>query len=225
MRAQIGPQLVIALITFAVAAPCEAQIVEVTPFAGTYRPQSYLFEIPGTCLGGVGQCGTYGVTQQTGFAIGARVTAWTSKRLALDLSFGYSRSRVERPQVPNGLDFSVGGTEPSNITRGSLGLLVVVTPPRTSPASLYLIGALSFVAHGGAAYGGTNMLAPSQTNWGPLLGVGARLRIDPALALRAELENQFYAFTGPGTSNSSRQRDLVLSLGLSATLGRKPLPH
>ena len=223
MRATISSHVIPALVTLTVAAPCRAQVLEVTPFAGIYMPQgSSLFTIQGICAPTGDLCGDFGVIQHTGPAVGARVTGWMSKRFALDLSLAYSHSQVERPEVPGGVDPIFGQTEPSDITRGSVGLLVLVTPPR--PNALYVVGGWSFVAHGGTAYHGA--FAPGQTDWGPLFGVGARFAIGPALALRTELEAQFYTFTGPETfPSSSSQNDLVLSLGLSAKLGGDAHPR
>ena len=64
------------------------------------------------------------------------------------------------------------------------------------------------------------------------MGAVGRLQLAPALALRAELDDHFYSFSGTtppdyslgvvaGNYHSSPQHDLVVSLGLAVTpLGR-----
>ena len=67
------------------------------------------------------------------------------------------------------------------------------------------------------------LAAPGRTDWGPVVGVGARIGLTPALATRAELQDYLYAH-GPGATISHFRGDFILSLGLSATLfGRSVL--
>src|SRR5207249_9261562 len=129
MRASIHSVMVLAV----AAAPSAAQgRVEVTPFAGVYVPAAHVIDISAFCPGG--PCGEV-LKQEIAPLFGARVTAWVHERLALDLSFTYSRTWVTRHWLlaeispsemvgPTATDMSAT----SNIRTGSARVLIGLTP-------------------------------------------------------------------------------------------------
>jgi len=193
--------------------PCAGQF-EVTAYGGGYAPTADVMSGAGfACI--VPEivqwpCGSP-VKQQTAPVVGGRVTDWLSTRVAVEGSIGYAPSGV---RVPG---------RSSHIMTGGLWLLVSVKP-RASGASVYFTGGVGAVAHGGDWY--ATMLGT--TGWGPVVGVGARFRGGPTLAIRAGLEDYLYTFSPhypPGVfgapTGSQFQNDLVFSLGLTATVGHR----
>jgi len=215
----------------ALVAPGAAQgRVEITSFAGMYVPTARVIDISAFCPGG--PCGEV-VKHESAPVFGARVTAWVRPRLALDLSFSYSGSGVKRngllAEIPDGSppisgSQSVDTTGKASVRTGSVRLLVSLMP-RTSRTALYVTGGLALVGHGGEAYSSV----AGNTGWGPVVGAGGRFQLAPGLALRAELDDYVYQFSGteatapyylgavPGSYSSPLQNDLILSLGLSVT--------
>jgi len=225
MRASIYSVMALAV----AAAPSAAQgRIEVSPFAGIYVPAAHVIDISAFCPGG--PCGEV-LNQEIAPLFGARVTAWVHERLALDLSFTYSRTGVTRHGLLAGIPPSVmvgptatdtSGT--ANIRTGSARVLIGLTP-RSERASFYVAAGLAFVAHRGEAYS----RVIGNTGWGPVIGAVGRWQLAPALALRAEADDYVYKFSGTavtsppvyslgvvaGNYSSGLQHDLVLSLGLS----------
>ena len=200
--------------------PCAAQVsVELTPVVGLYVPTSAAIdESRYNCLdvivGGVPDfCGAV-LRQETSRAVGGRITGWLNNRTGIEVSLGYSGSRVTGlPPTANMSDTC------ASTLIGSARVLVKLTP-RMVRTSFYVATGFSFVAHGGDAYAALNAsrlayggLPGSTTGWGPVVGLGARFLLVPPLAIRAELEDHHYEISGGGFQN-----DLVFSLGLSATL-------
>jgi len=185
--------------------PCFAQVsYEISPLVGVYLA-SAAAELPavppgvGCCHDDFGcGCGPGPVYDGDDLALGTRVTAWVSKRTALDFSLGHWGSHV----------FGAG----DHTTTGSLGLLVTFTS-RDSLAFFVVAGG-SFVALEGpcGALCALNTTTFSQTDWGPLLGVGARLPFSRTFALRVEAEDHLY------TSNAIHEHALVLSAALSVAV-------
>jgi hypothetical protein len=200
-----------------IAPPCVAQgNVEITPFAGLY-PQTALFNYSTSspaCLvpPGVSCSITAALDQNDAVAVGGRLTSWVGERVALDLSLAHWGSNLG------------GGV--SDITTGSFGVLYNLTSPDS--AGFFVLGGVSFVALGGSAYNtgylGSYTIAPSQTDWGPVLGVGARIPFSHAVGLRVQVEDHLYWLTdvGGSASNSSIEHALVFSVGPSVRLGRRP---
>ncbi len=211
------------------AAPAAAQgRVEFAPFVGIYVPAAHVVDVSAFCPGG--PCGEV-LKQEIAPVFGARVIAWVRERLALDLSVGHSRTGVTRhgllAGIPEGVKVGPTATDTSgtaNITTGSARVLIGLTP-RSYRASLYVAAGLAFVAHGGEAYSHV----VGNTGWGPVIGAVGRWQVAPALALRAEVDDHVYTFSGTavtspptyslgvvaGNYTSRLQHDLVLSLGLS----------
>jgi hypothetical protein len=225
MRATIHSVMVLAV----AAAPSAAQgRIEFAPFAGIYVPAAHVIDISAFCPGG--PCGEV-LKQEIAPVFGARATAWVRERLALDLSFGRSRTAVTRhgllAEIPEGVRVGRTATDTSgtaNITTGSARVLIGLTP-RSYRASFYVSAGLAFVAHGGEAYS----RVIGNTGWGPVIGAVGRWQVAPALALRAQVDDYVYSFSGTavtspptyslgvvaGNYRSRLQHDLVLSLGLS----------
>jgi len=220
MRATIHSCFALCAATLAIAAPCVSQrSVEFASFGGIYIPTARAIQVSGYCPGD-----SRGEVRQRGASVvGARVTAWTSEQLGFDLSLGYSKSGVTGGLVATDESGTV------DIVTGSARVLVGLTP-RTSPTSFALAAGLARVARGGAAYHSE----AGNIGWGPVVGAVGRLRLASAFALRAELDDYVYSFSGTekvpwvyplgvvfGTYSSALQNDLVFSMGLSVTaLGR-----
>jgi hypothetical protein len=213
---------------FAAAAPCSAQVrVEFTPFGGAYVPRTDVVSVGGqTCpnsfIGGW-WCGGATVRQRNAPILGGQITSWFGNRFGIDFSLGYAFSGMVSQPLPgpallSGGMAAVGGDTSAHVVMGSARLLVSVTPPMTR-TSLYLVAGWSFVTHGGDGYAATVQTFgdPGSTDWGPVLGLGARVELIPLLAPRAELQYYLYD-AGPGAAISHFRGDLVYSLGLSVTL-------
>ena len=152
------------------------------------------------------------VKQETAPVVGGRVTDWLSERVAVEGSFGYAPSGV---RVPG---------RSAYIMTGGVSLLVSVKP-HAAAASVYFTGGVGAVAHRGVWY--SYLLGT--TGWGPVVGVGGRLRAGRSLVIRAGLEDHLYNFSphvppgwfGGPTGATQFQNDLVFSLGLSVSVGRR----
>src|SRR5205809_6199367 len=131
MRASVYSVMALAV----AAAPSAAQgRIEVSPFAGIYVPAAHVVDISAFCPGG--PCGEV-LKQEIAPLFGARVTAWVHERLALDLSFTYSRTGVTRhgllAEIPAGVIVGPTPTDSSgtaNITTGSACVLIGRAPRR-----------------------------------------------------------------------------------------------
>ena len=204
---------IVAAATLATALPCSAQVrVEFTPFAGVYVPTSPRIW-PESCAfiivdGLPNFCGG-GIAQETRPALGGRITGLLNNRTGIDLSLGYSGSRVAGLPSANYLDPPRDMS--ASIVVGSARVLVNLTP-RMVRTSFYVAAGFSFVAHGGDPYAAPEF-GGGATGWGPVVGVLARFMLVPPLAIRADLEDHHYKISGGGFQN-----DLIFSLGLSATL-------
>ena len=203
-------------VTLAAAYPCSAQLrVEFTPFAGAYLARTNFATLPpAECLSDfpIDGCGGGVVRQKNAAIVGGQITGWLGKRLALDISAGYSWSGMVSQPYQGYAPFAnpgVASDTSGHLFTGSARLLITVTPP-TAPASLYLSAGWAFVSHDGDGY------RDAPTDRGPVVGAGARLALTPAVAPRVELQ----CYTGPGADIGRFRGDLVLSMGLSATLFR-----
>src|SRR5207247_669393 len=153
--------------TLAGVVPSAAQqSLELSTFVGVHVPSTHVIGLYGFCPGdGKGM-----VTQNPASVVGARVTAWTGRRLGVDLSLD-----VSGPQATN-----VWGAKGSIMT-GSARLLLGLTP-RASSTSFYVAAGLGLVDHRGAAYSYGSSAGASV---GPVVGAGGRFGLAATLALRA----------------------------------------
>jgi hypothetical protein len=163
---------------------------------------------------------SYAYKQATARLVGGRVTRWLSRRVAVEGSVGYATSEVSGGSNAFAVTGGVSSGPSAYAVTGGVSLLVSVKP-RASGASVYFTGGVGAVAHGGDVY--VNFVGT--TGWGPVVGVGARWRAGPSLAIRAGLEDYLYNFSphdpsgvAEGPTGTHFQNDLVISLGLSVRL-------
>lgn len=160
--------------------------------------------------------------QRAAPTVGARIAARLTRRFAAELSLAYAPSAV---RYASGIISSRDTS--ATIVMGSAGLRVNLDqPPLRAP--LYFVLGGGFVTHSGSAYSSVT----GRTAWGPLAGIGARVRASHALAVRAELDWSHYRFSGLAVGNltpeeqalyptplepyrSPWQNDFVLSVGMS----------
>jgi len=238
MRAPIRSLGIISLTALAMVTKAGAQgKVEFTPWAGAYVPTAAL--LPAGILPNISPIAPPPVTpyvrQNSGPALGGRVTVWLSSRFAIDGSYAYSASgafEVARGRQCSGPEMCLAlaggyGTASSVSLVGARLLFVVVGHP--SKTVLYLLGGPAYVGHGGPAYDpgpGYSVTEMSVSNPGAVVGIGAHFKAPNApLALRADLEDYRYAarlsgqIYAPGLttnwSSSRLQNDLLFSLGAS----------
>jgi hypothetical protein len=204
----------LAYTSLALTTPCSAQNkLGFVPFVGIYLPTSAVWSVSGTCLGGVGSCGTYPVTQGSGLVYGIRLIVPASSRADFEVSFAYvPTTQVTWPSVPNGLDFNVSTSADAHATIGNAGVRLNFRPFPSS-ASVTLMGGASIVSRGGPAYE-DERLQPPRSDCGIHLGVGARFPVSSRFTLHTDLEDVVYAFG----SGASPQNAITLSLGLGAGL-------
>ena len=208
MRAPLGSLFLLGAATFAGAAPCAGQVsVELASFAGVYVPTSHIIDSfsfsPGDAKGEV--------RQHTTSALGARITTWLTKRIGIDLSVDYSGAGATSMLLSPPLM--------GHVTNASARVLVGVTP-RSVPVFFALTAGPARIVHGGAAYSNVWL---ANTSWGTVVGAFGRFRLTRALALRAELDDYIYRFSGTQAPppllsafrGSPLRHDLVCSLGLS----------
>jgi len=206
MRTTSGSLLLLSAATL--AAPCAGQVsVEFVPVAGVYAPTSHIIDSfsfsPGDAKGEV--------RQRTSSVLGARVTTWLTSRVGIDLSVDYSGGGA------TSMLFSPPLT--GHVTTTSARVLVGVTP-RTVPVSLSIAAGPARIVHGGAAYSNVWL---GNTSWGTVVGAVGRFRLTRALALRADIDDYIYRFSGtqspPPLVSAVRgppmQHDLVCSLGFA----------
>jgi hypothetical protein len=154
--------------------------------------------------------------------VGARIAARLTRRFAAEFSLAYAPNAVRYASgVISSRDTSAA------IVMGSAGLRVNLDQPPLKVPLYFVLGG-GFVTHSGSAYSNIT----GRTGWGPLAGIGARVRASPALAIRAELDWSHYRFSGLAVGNrtpeeqalypaplepyrSSWQNDFALSVGMS----------
>jgi len=196
-----------AVISLIAAVPWTAGLAQdrfhAEPILGLYVPTSRLEVLSGTCLGGVGQCGTYGVTQSVGPTIGLRLL-WSYQRVTLDLSVAYALTSESTPQIPNGLDVSGGRTVTLNTTIASTGVCLNLGSAAPGP---YVLWGIAAAQRSGDA---------TAVQTGAQVAVGTQLHLTRTLALRVEFADFLYLFGGAALP----QNALALSLGLGPAHGR-----
>jgi hypothetical protein len=204
---------------------CSAQ-VQLTPVVGVYNPGGGSFATSGFYDCNPGACGqgSSSASQQVAPLGGIRLTAWISRRLAVDVGFGYSPSGVATSSTYSGCAFNFPcGTHTSNaqasgsVTMGTAQLLVSLAPSSVGHSALFLAGGVGFLDRGGPGYNAAVQAvgtAAHSTVWGPSVGIGERLQVTSALAGRAEIE--FVPITGA-------ESDLLVSLGLSIAFPRSAI--
>lgn len=146
-------------------APCVAQAPgkwEITLSGGLYIPGD-LFQPSGGCFGhdpSLPPCPATQPPTHSVFAGGGRVTAWVSRRIAVEGAVEYSTS-----------------TEADDITAANVRLLFGLA--HTGKTWWYLTGGPAVVSHTGRG---------GNSGFGGVLGGGAHIGFAPRLALRVEFE-------------------------------------
>ena len=226
------------------ADPCQSQVrVEVTTSAAAYLPKTYLAQTPQPNVGcnadwlGCSEATVLdNATERPAGMVGAGLTAWFGKRFGAQLSFGYAASAVQlsensfayypNPSPHTTSDSRVLGDTSEHVLTATAELLTLFTP-RLARAAVYAIAGLSIINHSGAAYAVMNADAArygstGSTDVGPVLGLGTRVRLAQSVSGRAEIRDYLFA-TGPGAEFVHLKGNLVLSLGLAATIARHGL--
>jgi hypothetical protein len=166
------------------APPCSAQVtgtLEFSPVVGTYVARS---QLPYGCYSlSVSVCSP--VQQRTAIAVGGRMAAWITKRIAVEGSLWYSPS------------------SPADVVATSMRVLLRLTGGART--WVYVVGGPAFVGLRGYTYAGST----GGLDRGGVVGIGGHFRVARSLALRAEVEQYRYSF------QTYRQQDFFLSLGLS----------
>lgn len=193
--------------------------LDVVPYVGLYVPTASMvsgdsFAIPP-------------VTQQTTFALGARVTVWLPSGLSIESTFGYAPSSVNSAATYDCCNAA-------HVFIASNRVLVAVVV--SEPVLLRLGGGLGLVAHGGRAY----IHTAGATSLAGVMGGGLAIKLyESRLTLRFDAED--YVFKPhlspePGCDRSGYtgvcghimrltgyrsplQNDLVLSAGLALSPG------
>jgi hypothetical protein len=228
---------VVSAATLAVVPPCSAQhAIEITPFVGAYLPgaaratASYgCFSIDTACLDSTA------VGQHNAVMGGVRLTAWLSRRFATEVGVAYSPSGTVNRTTDCGCIAGGGcfcsppvtvADMSSRVVTGSARVLFTFTPPTLRHPSPYAVAGIGVFHRSGPGYQAAGQVAGTtvpSTDWGPVIGVGARIGLTPALATRAELQDYLYA-RRPGGDGGYFRGDFVFSLGLSATFfGHSPV--
>lgn len=222
-----------ALLTFASALWAQTGTAfEITPFAGGYIPASEIQPIQQhICVSNsiadtvtLGEEPTWNGTPkaQSGWAVGGRVTRWFANGVGLEGSGSYASTAF--PTQGCGVNGYVG----AHVINLSARLLLRITG---AARSLYALAGYGAFIHGGEAY--ASLLDP-HTDFGGILGLGARIPLGSHALLQVRAEDYIYSLTLqkattagfspggiltiPGFHYHSLQNDLVLSIGLSGSL-------
>lgn len=216
------------------ASPLWAQTAasfEFTPFGGAYIPASEVQPIQQrVCVSNsiadtvtLGEESDWSGTPraQSGWAAGARLTRWFSNGVGLEGSGSYADTGL--PVQGCGANAYVG----AHVINVSVRLLLRITG---AVASVYALAGYGAFFHGGQAY--TTLLDP-HTDFGGVLGLGARVPLGSHALLQMRAEDYIYnltlesagtsfsspggIFTVPGFHYHSLQNDLVLSIGVSGS--------
>lgn len=171
--------------TIIAVTPCVAQ-VELTPFAGEYRPNGTFASIPAViCLPIYGgpPCSSGGAVQQAGAAIGGvRLAVWVGRRVAVEGAVGYSPSGTVTTFTtgptfppPGGFSCSQNGctsmvTGSGYMLTASARILFALVPPAPGVVSPYAIAGLGAVNESGSGYNTARQEAESPTQF---LSLGA----------------------------------------------------
>jgi hypothetical protein len=187
---------------------------EFTPFLGMYVPTSDQIEVRDVLQTG----DRLTAKQQTTVVFGARVGVSISDRVVLEGSFGYSPSSFKATyHDPSNLTSS--GDTAAHVTLASARALVGLGPAGRSTSWHLTLGA-GLVSHGGAGYEGIGGLS----DFGGVVGIGAKFKVGKSLALRLDLEDNLYSAkftdTASGAETESKfQNDIALLVGLAIPLG------
>jgi len=221
---QVGRSFpILTALSIATAARVEGQVrVEIAPSAGAYLPNSDVINVGPACSAGIPginfACGkpTTVVAQETAPLLGGRVTFRTRGRIGADVSLGYAASRLTSGTfVSSGALLDTTGP----VIAGSFRVLYDLAAS-SSRTAFFVAAGVGFLVHEtdySASLNGYPVAMQGRTDWGPVLGLGARMGLTRTLALRGDLEQYFYT-RGPSADIAHLRGDFVVSLGLSMTV-------
>jgi len=192
-----------------VTAPAYAQYVfELTPFFTSYYP-----------LVSVGEFGTISERQAAAPGGGARLTFWVSPSVGIEAAGAFVASGTKLTSTDASV--TTGVSLPGTIITGTGR--VVFRPARTN---LYLLVGGGMVSRGGDTWDPdfTGIQTTSLTNFGGVVGFGARANVTPKFALNVTVEGMLYPMDpdGDGTTyESTFQSDIYVSIGIPIGFGRR----
>jgi hypothetical protein len=187
---------------------------EFTPFVGLYAPTSDVLEISDVLTAG----DKLTAKHETAFVFGGRLGVSVSKQVVIEGSFGYALSGVKATYTDPSTGSSTGDTTGHVIVAGVRALVAVGPTDRST--SWHVIVGSEFVSHGSPAYEGLGGL----TDFGGVVGFGAKFKAGKSLAVRVDLEDNLYSGkfedTASGAQTTSKfQNDISILAGLVVPLG------
>jgi hypothetical protein len=193
-----------------------------TPFVGVYAPTSDLTEERLVVIS-PDTTGTWRFTtkQNTMAIYGGKVGFSVSKQVMLEASFGYSPSTVTGTFHDPANRTSTVDTSAHVFLASARALVGLGALDRST--SWHLIIGAGLLSHGGAGY----ETASGVTDFGGVVGIGAKVTVGNAMAVRLDLEDNLYSakFSYPGSLGTSfetaskLQNDIALVAGLVVALG------
>lgn len=184
-------------------------VAELTPFFTSYYP-----------LANIGDFGTVSERQYAAPGGGARLTFWISPVVGIEGagSFVASGTKLTSNDATVNAGVSLAGTIITGTGR------VVFRPARTN---LYLLVGGGVVIRGGDTWDPdlTGVLTESLTNFGGVVGFGARANVTPKFALNVTVEGMLYSADPDGGDSdiyeSTFQSDIYVSIGIPIGFGRR----
>ncbi len=200
----------LALVAIAgVTVPAHAQYVaEFTPFFTSFYP-----------LMDVGDFDPVKERQAAAPGAGARLTFWVSPTIGIEAAGAYVSSGTKL--TSDDASVNAGVSLPGYIINGTGR--VVFRPARTN---LYLLVGGGMVMRGGDTWDPdvTGVDTQSLTNFGGVVGFGARANVTPKFALNVTVESLLYPCDpdGDGGAYESKfQSDIYVSIGIPIGFGRR----
>jgi opacity protein-like surface antigen len=196
----------IALVAAGAVVPAHAQYVaELTPFFTSYY-----------ALANVDEDGAISERQSAAPGVGARLTFWISPTIGIEAAGAFVASGTKF--ASSDPDDNVGVSLPGTIITASGRL--VFRPARTN---LYLLAGGVMVNRGGDTWDYVDIT--KKTNFGGVVGFGARANVTPSFALNVTVEANIYSSDPDGadglTYESKLQSDIYVSIGVPIGFGRR----
>jgi opacity protein-like surface antigen len=199
----------------ALATPAHAQYVaELTPFFTSYYPLANVADFD------VGGGVTVSERQFAAPGGGARLTFWVSPTIGIEAAGSYvaSGTKLTSSDATINAGVSLGGTLMTANGR------LVYRPARTN---LYLLVGAGIVKRGGDTWDSTvtNVNTNSLTNFGGVVGLGARANVTPKFALNFTVEANLYQSDPDGADGTAYEKkfqsDIYVSIGVPIGFGRR----
>jgi hypothetical protein len=213
MQNRLGMRIAIATLTLVMAGGATARahaqyVAELTPFFTSFY-----------ALGKVGEFGNVTESQFAAPGGGARLTFWVSPTVGIEAAGSYVASGTRF--TSSDPDVNVGASLPGTLMTGTGR--VVFRPARTN---LYLLVGGGAVIRGGDTWDPaiTGVETTSLTNFGGVVGFGARANVTPKFALNVTVEALLYPADADGdltVYDSQFQSDIYVSIGIPIGFGRR----